>query len=146
MYSASQLAMRACFKRFCEDGCGYIASRSGVQRKPRFNIDRRIRSALASSASALLSWLGCLLGLGKEWNSLMNVSPRRTVWRDRIAPLIGALLVLGASALAQVRPTSDYSPFDPAPNNATRRTFGPGGLAGIAGGVLFQGNARFFRE
>ena len=76
----------------------------------------------------------------------MNVSPRRTVWRDRIAPLIGALLVLGASALAQVRPTSDYSPFDPAPNNATRRTFGPGGLAGIAGGVLFQGNARFFRE
>lgn len=57
------------------------------------------------------------------------------------------MLVLGASALAQVRPGSDYSPFiNPATNAATYRTFRAGGLAGIAGGVLFQGNARFFRE
>jgi hypothetical protein len=77
----------------------------------------------------------------------MSVSPRQTLWRGCIAPLIGVLLVLGASALAQVRRTTDYSPFiNPAANDATYRTFSSGGLAGIAGGVLFQGNARFVRE
>jgi hypothetical protein len=76
----------------------------------------------------------------------MSVSPRRTAWRGCSLSVVGALLVLGVVALAQVRPYSDYSPFDPSPNNATYRTFSPGGLAGIAGGVLFQGNAKFLRE
>lgn len=65
------------------------------------------------------------------------------------APLICALLLLGISTLAQVRqvPGSDYSPFiNPESNDATYRTFRAGGLAGIAGGVLFQGQARFLRE
>jgi hypothetical protein len=76
----------------------------------------------------------------------MSVSPRQTLWR-RVALVAGALLLLGASALTQVRRTRDYSPYvNPASNDATYRTFSAGGLAGIAGGVLFQGNARFFRE
>jgi hypothetical protein len=77
----------------------------------------------------------------------MNASPRWSRRGVRIVPLIGALLILGASGLAQVRVPPDISPFiDPRPNEATRRTFEAGGLAGIAGGVLFQGNAKFIRE